>query len=121
MWQKIRTVEDPEWTKLYHDPDPNKRAFGGRIVVKLKSGELIEDQLAVANAHPAGGKPFSRSDYIQKFKMLTDGLENQVESNRFLDLVQNLSTATTADIRELNIVVEPKYLKLGCKDIKGIF
>ena len=24
LWQKIKTFEDPEWTRKYHDPDPRK-------------------------------------------------------------------------------------------------
>src|SRR5271165_4971219 len=28
LWNKITTSEDPEWTKAYHDTDPNKKRFG---------------------------------------------------------------------------------------------
>ena len=26
LWHKIETCEDPEWTKRYHDKDPNRKA-----------------------------------------------------------------------------------------------
>ena len=30
LWKKIQTFEDNEWTQKYHDPDPNKKFFGGK-------------------------------------------------------------------------------------------
>ncbi len=38
LWQKIRTVEDPEWTRRYHSHDPKEKAFGGHVVVTLADG-----------------------------------------------------------------------------------
>jgi 2-methylcitrate dehydratase len=37
------------------------------------SGETIVGELAVANAHPLGRRPFGRTEYIGKFRTLTDG------------------------------------------------
>src|SRR5262249_45350699 len=54
LWHKISTVEDKDWTRRYLEPDPSKRAFGGRVEIKLKNGETIVDELAVANAHTNG-------------------------------------------------------------------
>jgi hypothetical protein len=31
LWHKIRTLEDPKWTKRYHSHDPKEQAFGGRV------------------------------------------------------------------------------------------
>ena len=31
LWQKIKTVEDKEWTRRYHSLDPKEKAFGGRV------------------------------------------------------------------------------------------
>lgn len=67
LWHKIKTVEDAEWTKRYHDPDPNKKAFGARIEIAFKNGQKLNDEMAVANAHPAGAKPFTRPNYEKKF------------------------------------------------------
>src|SRR5690606_7172769 len=49
LWHKISTVEDPEWTRRYHSHDPKEKAFGGRVVVTLQDGSVIEDELAVAD------------------------------------------------------------------------
>ena len=99
LWHKISTIEDAVWTERYHDPDPDKRAFGGRLEVKLSTGETITDELAVANAHPAGERPFNRSDYIGKFKTLTEGIVDPAESERFLDLVQDLANLDAGGIQ----------------------
>ncbi|OOK83115.1 mmgE/PrpD family protein [Mycobacterium kansasii] len=67
LWHKIRTVEDPGWTRRYHAADPPDQAFGARAEVTLNSGEVIVDELAVADAHPLGAKPFARPQYVAKF------------------------------------------------------
>ena len=48
------------------------------------------DEMAVANAHPLGAKPFAREDYIRKFHTLTDGIISAREANRFLEAAQDL-------------------------------
>ena len=59
-------MKDKKWTKRYHDPNPNKKCFGGRVVIKMKNGEKIVDEISVADAHPAGNRPFERENYIEK-------------------------------------------------------
>ena len=121
LWHSISTEEDPAWTARYHDPDPDKRAFGGRLEVTLKSGEKIVDELAVANAHPAGARPFARENYINKFKTLTKGIISNAESIRFLDLVQNLPDLDTAGVGEINVQVDAIDVDSNIPDTKGIF
>src|SRR5205085_2756535 len=70
LWHKVSTHEDPEWTARYHAVDPRERAFGGRVVITLDDGRVIEDALAVANAHPMGARPFGRRQYVEKFRTL---------------------------------------------------
>src|ERR1700686_4019087 len=74
LWRSIETREDEEWTRRYHAIDPAQKAFGGRVEILFKDGSRIEDQLAVANAHPLGAKPFGRADYVRKFQILTEGI-----------------------------------------------
>ena len=121
LWQKISTEEDPGWTKRYHDPDPDKRAFGGRLEVVLNSGEKIVDELAVANAHPAGARPFERQDYIQKFKTLTEEYVSEAECARYLNLVQNLPELSPENVQEINVQLDQDQLELGTRDSEGIF
>ena len=105
LWKKIKTFEDKKWTKRYHDPNPKNKCFGGRVIIKMKDGSKIEDQLSVADAHPNGKKPFMREDYIKKFKTLTTNMINDEESERFLKRVQNLREIEKSGLHELNIKV----------------
>src|SRR3954451_18508075 len=74
LWQKVETREDPEWERRYLSTDPAEQAFGGRVEVVMQDGGRIVDEIAVANAHPLGAKPFGREDYIRKFTTMTDGV-----------------------------------------------
>jgi 2-methylcitrate dehydratase len=121
LWHSISTEEDPVWTARYHNLDPNKRAFGGRIEINLKSGEKIFDELAVANAHPAGSQPFTRKNYINKFKSLTEDFISNSEKNRFLDLVQNLPNLDATGVNEINVQVDKIKIDSSTLDEKGIF
>src|SRR6478735_7086153 len=85
LWHKIETREDPEWTRRYRATDPNELSFGGRVEIFLRDGSKLVDELAVANAHPNGARPFGREDYIRKFEIMTDGIITKRESNRFLE------------------------------------
>lgn len=121
LWQKIRTVEDPKWTEMYHDQDPNKKRFGGRVEIIMNNGDKIIDELGVANAHPAGAKPFKRPDYIRKFDILTEELITKDERNRFISLVERLPELTAAEIQQLNVQMPIEKLINNKRDTKGIF
>ncbi len=119
LWNKISTIENERWTQLYHDKDPNKKAFGGRVIIRLKNGLEIVDELERANAHPAGAIPFVRENYIKKFDMLTEGIITKEERARFMNLVEMLPTLAPGDIMNLNVVVPEHYLQFS--ETKGIF
>ncbi len=119
LWRKISTVEDPEWTRRYHSHDPADKAFGGRVVITFKDGRTITDEIAVADAHPLGARPFARPQYVQKFRTLCEGVVDETEQQRFLDLVDRLDKLTADEVRQLNVVVSPA--KLGRAAPEGIF
>jgi len=121
LWHKVSTAEDPAWTARYHDPDPKKLAFGGRVEITLKDGTKQIDELALANAHTLGAKPFARPDYISKFETLTEGLVSAAESRRFLDLAQRLVDLTPGEVGGLNVVLDAAALTAAGRDRKGIF
>jgi 2-methylcitrate dehydratase len=121
LWKKISTREDAEWTRRYHSTNPDEKAFGGRVEILFHDGGRIVDEIAVANAHPLGAKPFVRADYIRKFQTLTEEVIAPGESKRFLDLVQRLPQLTAAEIGELNIVLPPNKLTCAVRDQRGIF
>lgn len=119
LWHKIATVEDAEWTHRYHSSDPRKKAFGGRVVVTLKDGQVIEDELAVADAHPLGARPFGRAEYIAKFRTLAEGVVSLAEQDRFLGAVERLTKLKSDDLGGLTFSVAPAIL--GAPTTRGVF
>jgi len=117
LWNKIETFEDTEWTKKYHEPNPINKCFGGKVIIYMKDGSKIIEERGVADAHPSGNRPFRRSNYIEKFNMLTDGIISQKESKRFLMLVQNLKKLKPKDISHLNLEVMSKFHKKRSRKI----
>ena len=111
LWKSIRTHEDKKWTKKYHDPDPKKKCFGAKVILKLKNGKKITEKLERADAHPYGARPFKRENYIEKFKTLTDKILSKKEGNRFLKVVQNLKNLKNGDLNKLNIEISNKKIK----------
>ena len=121
LWHSISTVEDPRWTERYHHSDPNQRAFGGRVVITMKDGSSLEDELALADAHPAGARPFARENYINKFKMLVDGVVSDGERDRFLDTVQRLPNLRADELGGLHVTLDAMALEYDSRDDRGIF
>lgn len=121
LWKKISTVEDPEWTRRYHSTDPNEKAFGAKAVITLRNGEVITDELAVADAHPLGARPFGREQYIAKFRSMADGVVEPNEQDRFLADVEKLETVTAGGLSVLNTLVLPAVLDKAPQAGRGIF
>jgi 2-methylcitrate dehydratase len=113
LWHKIATREDAEWTRRYHATDPNQKAFGGRVEIILRDGSVLIDEMAVANAHPLGAKPFGRDDYIRKFRTMTEGIITAREANRFLEAVQELPRLKAGDLDQLNVAIPANQIVQG--------
>lgn len=121
LWKKISTVEDPEWTRRYHSEDPNEKAFGARAVITMKDGSVIEDELAVADAHPLGARPFKRENYINKFRTLAEGVVDDKEQDRFLKAAENTADLSGAQLKELNVVFSEEQRAQAPDIPRGVF
>ncbi|HVI90721.1 MAG TPA: MmgE/PrpD family protein [Dongiaceae bacterium] len=110
LWHKIATSEDAEWTRRYHSRDAREKAFGGRVVITLDDGREIVDEIAVADAHPLGARPFTRPDYVAKFRMLANGIVAAEEQDRFLGMVDRLADLRTGELHGLSFVVPDRLL-----------
>ena len=119
LWHKISTVEDPECTRRYHSTDPNEKAFGAKAVITFTDGTVVEDELAVADAHPLGARPFAREQYIAKFRTLCEGVVSREEQDRFLAAAENLENLT--DLAELNIEIDEDVLAQAPTVGEGLF
>jgi 2-methylcitrate dehydratase len=117
LWRKIETREDPEWTRRYHATDPREKAFGGRVEITLADGSVIRAEKAVANAHPLGARPFTRPDYIRKFRTLTEGILSRREAERFLAAAEGLAELPAGALGELNLALPAGRLEAGARGI----
>jgi 2-methylcitrate dehydratase len=103
LWRKVTTAEDPEWTRRYHSTDPEEKSFGGRVEIELVDGERIVEEIAVADAHPYGARPFGREQYVDKFRTLAEGVLAPEEIDRFLDVAQRLPDLTADELSGLTV------------------
>jgi 2-methylcitrate dehydratase len=117
LWQKVTTSEDAEWTRRYHSIDPREKAFGGRVEIELTDGSRVVEEIAVADAHPLGARPFAREQYLSKFRTLADGVLEPDEIERFLDTAQRLPKLTADELGGLTVAPANPFLATT----KGIF
>ncbi|MGP9649491.1 MmgE/PrpD family protein [Glutamicibacter sp. 363] len=104
LWHKVTTEEDAEWTRRYHSLDIAEKAFGGSVEITLNDGTVITDEIAVADAHPLGARPFAREQYVNKFRTLAAGLVDEQEIDRFIAAAENLENLGAGELEQLNIV-----------------
>jgi 2-methylcitrate dehydratase len=121
LWRKIRTEEDPEWTRRYHSNDPREKAFGGRIEITFTDGRKLVDEIALADAHPLGARPFVRADYVNKFRTLTEEILASDQSQAFLKAVERLPHLKPTELASLNLALPPEKLSCAARDNRGIF
>lgn len=119
LWQKISTEEAPEWTARYHASDPAEKAFGGELVVTFADGAQLAEEIAVANAHPLGARPFARPQYVDKFQTIAGDAVGEAERRRFLEAAEGLADIAAGDLARLN--VEATATELTSNPSKGIF
>ncbi|MCJ9710565.1 MmgE/PrpD family protein, partial [Bordetella hinzii] len=110
LWRKVSTREDAYWDRLYHDPDPARRAFGGRVRITLRGGQILEDEIEVADAHPRGARPFGRQDYLAKFRELAGAHALPAEQDRFLKAALGLAALPAGALAALNMQIPPALL-----------
>ncbi len=120
LWHKVTTEEDPEWTRRYHSLDISEKAFGGSVEITLNDGTVITDEIAVADAHPLGARPFAREQYIAKFRTLSEGIVDDAEADRFLETVQRLPELSAEELVGLNVQAAGGVVDLA-NSPKGLF
>lgn len=116
----MTTEEDAEWTRRYHSLDIAEKAFGGSVEITLNDGTVITDEIAVADAHPLGARPFAREQYINKFRTLAEGLVDEAEINRFIAAAENLENLAAGELDQLNIQAADGVINLETAP-KGLF
>src|SRR5690606_34588255 len=90
----------------YHSNDISEKAFGGRVEIELMDGTRVVDEIAVADAHPLGARPFPREQHVGKFRTLPEGVLDAGEIQRFLDVAQRLPELSADELCGLTINAE---------------
>src|SRR3546814_922686 len=111
----------PEWTRRFTEPAPLDKDHGARVVVTFKDGSALEEEIAVADAHPRGARPFARDDYTAKFRSLTEEFVEPAEADRFLAAAAALLSARDMDLSEIAVALPEDRLKqaAGCGGLFG--
>jgi 2-methylcitrate dehydratase len=121
LWRRIRTVEAPQWTRRYHDPDPSRRAFGGRLSVRLGGGRVISGERAVADAHPNGAHPWTWPDYAGKFTTLTQEMLPEPSRAAFLEAARDFAGLGADELDRLVPVLPAGSVEPSAPTGQGIF
>jgi 2-methylcitrate dehydratase len=116
LWNKVTTAEDAEWTRRYHSLDPAEKAFGGRAEITLTDGSTVVEEIAVADAHPLGARPFARDQYVTKLRTLAAGIVADDELERFIAAAENLPDLGAGELDALNVTASHP-LRTGTKGI----
>lgn len=83
---------------------------------------MIEDELAVADAHPAGARPFDRSGYVTKFRTLAEGVVTGSAQDAFLDTAARLAELPADDLDGLFPAVDTEAVAAcDARLPKGLF
>ena len=77
------------------------------MTITLTDGTVIEDRIAVADAHPQGARPFAREQYVSKYRSLAEGLVEQAEIERFLEAATHLPELSAGELGRLTIRAAP--------------
>ncbi len=87
----------------------------------MKNGDVIEDEIERANAHPAGARPFKRENYVGKFDMLTEKLISKEERDRFIGIAERLKDLSAEELNDLTVEMPFDQVKENTPNTKGIF
>jgi 2-methylcitrate dehydratase len=71
----------------------------------MADGRIVEDEIFMADAHPLGARPFTRANYIEKFRTLAEGVVAAAEQARFLDHVERLERLKPDELTGLHVAM----------------
>jgi 2-methylcitrate dehydratase PrpD len=100
--ENIKRSDLLDFAKLvqYKTANPNEtvfpKSFPGHLLVKLKSGQILEERLDINNGHPSN--PLSQDLIIKKFKTNCKGVLSDEGINKVIDLITNLQRSNIADV-----------------------
>lgn len=113
LWRKVETVEDPEWNRRFDAAAPLDKAHGARAVVRFLGGQVIEQELAVSDAHPRGAAPWGQAQYRDKFLTLCEGVVSDRVAHAFLQDANALSALDAERLCNLGVTADLRAVAPG--------
>jgi 2-methylcitrate dehydratase len=99
--EKIECVEEPQFTRDYHDPD--KRSIANRLVVELADGALVEEAVEYPIGH--------RRRREEGMPLLVEKFKTNLR-RRFSEAQQERILAVSLNPVRLNAIPVPEYVDL---------
>jgi 2-methylcitrate dehydratase len=90
------------------------------VELTLQDGRVLADEISVADAHPAGARPFVRENYIGKFETLAAYAIGDGERRRFVEVAGCVADLETSELLGLTPAADRLNLLAG-SDGRGIF
>ncbi|MDP5346610.1 MAG: MmgE/PrpD family protein [Paracoccaceae bacterium] len=113
LWAKVQTADDPEWNARFDDRGPLDKDHGAAAVITLRDGQIITQELAVADAHPRGHAPWGPAEYEAKFRTLSKDILSDAEINRFLAQARATAHLSAGGLMGLTVSASPGLLSQG--------
>jgi 2-methylcitrate dehydratase len=104
--QRISCVEDPQFTKDYHDP--SKRTIANALTVTLKDGTVLEEEVVEAPLGHRWRRDEAKPEILKKYKNHLAPHYSEQKVNELLEIGQDLNKLQEMDI--------DKYVDLYVKD-----
>jgi 2-methylcitrate dehydratase len=96
--QRISCVEDPQFTKDYHDP--SKRTISNALTVTLKDGTVLEEEVVEAPLGHRLRREEAKPEILAKYKTHLGPHYPAEHVNKLVDLATDSKTLDNMDIDE---------------------
>lgn len=96
--QRISCVEDPQFTKDYHDPE--KRTISNALTVTLKDGTVLEEEVVEAPLGHRLRREEAKPEILAKYKRHLGPHYDAGHVDKLVKLAQNPSELDNMDIDE---------------------
>jgi 2-methylcitrate dehydratase len=100
--KRIECIEDPEFTKDYHDP--KKRTIANALTVRLHDGTTLEEEIVEVPLGHKWRRDEAKPEIMAKYKR---HIAPHFDSNRVDELIQ-----LGSDLRKLEVMDVDRYVDL---------
>ena len=109
--QRIKCVEDPEFTKDYHNPD--KRTISNALTVKLKDGTVLDEEVVEAPLGHRLRREEAKPEILAKYKRHIEPHFGQEHVKKLVDLGNDAEALYKMPVHEyMDLYVKKEMLQI---------